>query len=111
PREQLLALYASSAVAAVPSRYEGFGYAAAQALCAGLPCIVSDRSSLPEVVGGDAPTVAVEDVPAWAAAIEGALRGDGDARAARVRGAAIARFSWDQSARRMEAVYKASVDR
>jgi glycosyltransferase involved in cell wall biosynthesis len=111
PREQLLALYATSAVAAVPSRYEGFGYAAAQALCAGLPCIVSDRSSLPEVAGGDAPIVAVDDVPAWATAIEGALRGDGDARASRVRGAAIARFSWDESARRMEAVYAASVDR
>jgi glycosyltransferase involved in cell wall biosynthesis len=111
PREQLLALYATSAVAAVPSRYEGFGYAAAQALCAGLPCIVSDRSSLPEVAGGDAPIVAVDDVAAWAAAIADALRGEGDARATRARAAAIARFSWDESARRMEAVYAASVDR
>lgn len=111
PREQLLALYATSAVAAVPSRYEGFGYAAAQALCAGLPCVVSDRSSLPEVVGADASIVAVDDVPAWANAIEDALRGEGDVRAARVRAAAIARFSWDESARRMEAVYAASVDR
>ncbi len=54
-RSELLELYARSAVAAVPSRYEGFGYAAAQALCAGVPCVVSDRSSLPEVAGDDAP--------------------------------------------------------
>ena len=58
------------AVAAVPSRYEGFGYAAAQALCAGVPCVVSDRSSLPEVARGDARIVDAEDADAWAAAIE-----------------------------------------
>ncbi len=56
-RAELLALHASCAVVAVPSSYEGFGYAAAQALCAGVPCIVSDRTSLPEVSGGDAPIV------------------------------------------------------
>ncbi|MGC1381828.1 MAG: glycosyltransferase, partial [Candidatus Baltobacteraceae bacterium] len=43
-RDELLALYRACAVAAVPSRYEGFGYAAAQALCAGVPCVVSDQS-------------------------------------------------------------------
>ena len=50
-RQELLALYRDAAVVAVPSRYEGFGYAAAQALCAGVPCVVSDRTSLPEIVG------------------------------------------------------------
>ena len=56
-RRELLELYAACAVVAVPSRYEGFGYAAAQALCAGTPCVVSDRGALPEVVAGDAPIV------------------------------------------------------
>lgn len=109
-RAQLLALYERCAVAAVPSRYEGFGYAAAQALCAGVPCVVSERSSLPEVACGDAPIVSAEDPEAWAAALAAALDGGGDARAVRARGGAIARFSWETSAERIARVY-ALVDR
>jgi len=109
-RSELMDLYAGCAVAAVPSRYEGFGYAAAQALCAGVPCVVSDRSSLPEIVRGDATIVGVDDVEAWRQALAEALEGEGEARAAAIRPAAIARFSWDGSAQLMERVY-ASVDR
>jgi glycosyltransferase involved in cell wall biosynthesis len=109
-RAELLELYASCAAAAVPSRYEGFGYAAAQALCAGVPCIVSDTSSLPEIVGEDARVVAVGDVGAWRQALTDALNGNQDVRAAAVRAAAVARFSWESSAQHMERLY-ASVDR
>ncbi len=104
-RDRLLALYRECAVVAVPSRYEGFGYAAAQALCAGTPCIVSDRSSLPEIVSGDAPVAPADDVEAWVAALDAALRGDDAGRARDIRSRAIARFSWDASAARMEALY------
>jgi glycosyltransferase involved in cell wall biosynthesis len=109
-RAALLALYADCAVAAVPSRYEGFGYAAAQALCAGVPCVVSERSSLPEVAAGDASVAGADDPTAWASALKSALSGDEDARASRVRAAAIARFSWDSSAAQMGRIY-ASVNR
>ena len=45
-----------------PVAYQGFGYAAAQALCAGVPCIVSDRSFAPGDPGGnDAPIVPADD--------------------------------------------------
>ncbi|MFY9718712.1 MAG: glycosyltransferase family 1 protein [Candidatus Cybelea sp.] len=106
-REELLALYRDAAVVAVPSRYEGFGYAAAQALCAGVPCIVSDRTSLPEVVGSDAAIAAIDDPQAWIAMLETALRGDWEARARRARPNAIGRFSWDGSANRMRCIYEA----
>jgi glycosyltransferase involved in cell wall biosynthesis len=109
-RAQLLSLYRRCAVAAVPSRYEGFGYAAAQALCAGVPCVVSDRSSLPELARDDARVVPAEDPQAWTAALAAALRGDDDLAAARARSGAIARFSWETSAQHTERVY-ASVDR
>ena len=109
-RSELLTLYRRAAVAAVPSRYEGFGYAAAQALCGGVPCVVSDRSSLPEVAGGDARVVPADDPQAWTEALEAALRGDADAAAFRARSRAIARFSWETSAQSVEQVY-ASVDR
>jgi glycosyltransferase involved in cell wall biosynthesis len=110
-REELMALYARAAVAAVPSWYEGFGYAAAQALCAGLPSVVSDRTSLPEVAGGDARIVDADDAAAWAAALGAALRGDDDGRAAQARAGAVARFSWEVSAQRVERIYESSVDR
>jgi glycosyltransferase involved in cell wall biosynthesis len=110
-RERLLALYAECAVAAVPSRYEGFGYAAAQALCAGVPCVVSDRSSLPEIVCGDAPIIEADDVGAWVRTLEAALNGADDDRAARARPSAIARFSWETSALRVASVYASSINR
>lgn len=105
-RRELLDLYASCAVVAVPSQYEGFGYAAAQALCAGTPCIVSDRGALPEVVAGDAPVVPIEAAAQWAQALERAMAGADDARAAAVRAGAIARLSWPASARRMRTLYE-----
>ncbi|MGA9946029.1 MAG: glycosyltransferase family 1 protein [Candidatus Cybelea sp.] len=111
PRAQLIGLYERCAVAAVPSRYEGFGYAAAQALCAGVPCVVSDRASLPEIVAGDATSVDADDPSAWAAALGAALYGSEEPRARQVRAGAIARFSWETSAQRIESVYASSVDR
>jgi glycosyltransferase involved in cell wall biosynthesis len=109
-RRQLVALYERAAVAAVPSRYEGFGYAVAQALCAGLPCIASDRTSLPEIASGDARTIDADDPAAWSVALRCALDGNEDARAAQARPGAIARFSWESSAQRMETVYEALIN-
>jgi glycosyltransferase involved in cell wall biosynthesis len=107
PREELIALYREAAVVAVPSRYEGFGYAAAQALCAGVPCVVSDRTSLPEIVGNDGGIASIDDAAAWTSMLEAALRGDWESRASRVRAGAIARFSWDASAGEVKRVYEA----
>ena len=108
-RARVLELYATCAVVAVPSRYEGFGYAAAQALCSGTPCVVSDRASLPEVAGNDAPVAGVDDEAEWGGALTRALAGGQDARAAEARPHAIARFSWLAAARGMERVYRAAL--
>ncbi len=84
-REELLKLYATCAVVAMPSRYEGFGYGAAQALCAGTPVIAADRASLPEIVDGDALVLPLDDLAAWIDALRSALAGDADERAREVR--------------------------
>lgn len=110
-REDVLELYRTAAVAAVPSFYEGFGYAAAQALCAGLPCVVSDRSSLPEVAGGDAEAVSPDDEERWASAVRAALEGHRDAHAMLVRSRATERFSWATAAAAMDEVYRAALAR
>ncbi len=107
PRAELLALYASATFVAMPSRYEGFGYGAAQALCAGVPLLSSDAASLPEVVGDAAPLLPPGDVERWSAGFREMLaaRDASEARAAAARPAAIARFAWATSARSVAAAY------
>ncbi|MBV9440986.1 MAG: glycosyltransferase family 4 protein, partial [Candidatus Eremiobacteraeota bacterium] len=61
-RAELDRLYATATCALVPSRYEGFGYAVAEALCAGLPVIAARSSSLVEVAAGAIPLVDPDDV-------------------------------------------------
>ena len=52
-RSQLRALYARSAVAVVPSLYEPFGYAATEAMAAGVPLVASRIGGLAEIVEHD----------------------------------------------------------
>jgi alpha-1,3-rhamnosyl/mannosyltransferase len=49
--EALAALYAGALTLVYPSLYEGFGLPPLEAMASGTPVIVSDRSTLPEVVG------------------------------------------------------------
>ncbi|MFV9503181.1 MAG: glycosyltransferase family 4 protein [Oscillochloridaceae bacterium umkhey_bin13] len=80
PPEDGPLLYRACTVFAFPSRYEGFGLPPLEAMACGAPVIVSDASSLPEVVGGAALRVAPDDVVGWAAAL-GRLLGDSGLRA------------------------------
>lgn len=100
-REELLTLYATATCAVAPSNYEGFGYAAAQALCAGIPLLASDAAAHPEVVAGGAPLVPAGNVGAWR---EGLMRlleeiEAAEIRAASFRPAAVGRFTWAACAR------------
>ncbi len=109
PRDEVLRLYATCAVAAVPSRYEGFGYGAAQALCAGTPLICANTSSLPEVVGEDAPLLDPDDVSAWTDALRRALAGSFDPHARSARADAAQRFAWETAAKQMLAAYESAL--
>lgn len=92
------ALYAGAAVQLMPSRFEGFGMVAAEAMAAGVPLVAAAAGSLPEVV--DAPRggvlVPAGDAPALAAAAA-RLLDDRAAREALSAGArtSAGRFRWD----------------
>ena len=77
-REQLARLFCEADLAIMPSRTEGFGLAALEALSAGLPVLVSGNSglgeALQEVPFGPYCVVESEDPKDWANAIRGARK-------------------------------------
>ncbi len=103
---ELPALYSGASAFCLPSRYEGFGLPALEAMACGTPMVVSDRGSLPEVVGGAGVLVNPDDPLSIA---EGIRQVIGDATLAadlRRRGLERARqFTWRKMAAQTLAVY------
>jgi glycosyltransferase involved in cell wall biosynthesis len=66
---ELAAVLAGATAVAVPSRSEGFGLPALEAMAAGVPVIVSDAPALVELVAGAGVVVPREDPQALASAI------------------------------------------
>ena len=96
---ELPAVYNLALVLAHPAWYEGFGLPPLEAMACGTPVIVSDTSSLPEVVGDAAIVVAADSPEAWRKALE-EVSGDAN-MAADLRRRGILRaaeFSWTRSA-------------
>ncbi len=107
PNEDLARLYNAARCLALPSHYEGFGLPPLEAMACGTPVVVSDRASLPEVVGDAGLLVDPDDPEALSAALAQVL-GDSELRASlRQRGLMRAgRFSWARAAQETMAVYE-----
>jgi glycosyltransferase involved in cell wall biosynthesis len=105
--EDLDALYRGASAFVYPSLYEGFGLPVLEAMARGLPCIVSNTSSLPEVADDAAIAVEPRSVSALAVAIERVLTDEAErnrlSTAARTR---AGQFSWEQTARMTLKVYE-----
>ncbi|HEY8484889.1 MAG TPA: glycosyltransferase family 4 protein [Longimicrobiales bacterium] len=94
-----LALLAGATLAVMPSRFEGFGLVAAEAMAAGVPLVATTAGALPEVVGPPEGGILVppDDPNALAAAVAQLLDSP-EQRAALSQSArrrASAHFSWD----------------
>ena len=69
-------LYGGATIMTFPSLYEGFGLPPLEAMSSGTPVIVSNATSIPEVVGNAAKLVDPLDTHAWAKALVDLLEND-----------------------------------
>ncbi len=110
--QNLVRHYARSAIAIVPSVYEGFGLPAGEAMACGVPVISTTGGALPEVVGDCGVLVPPADSQALARAIVDLL--DCPQRAGQLGQAGLKRvranFTWQNAARQLTAAYRETID-
>lgn len=107
--EALAHLYHSAGLLALPSYYEGFGLPALEAMHCDCPVVVSDRASLPEIVGPDGLMLDADDIDGWAVTMERVLC-DSEFRAELVASGRrqARRFSWRKTAESTLELYESS---
>jgi len=110
PDADLPMLYNAASALATPSFYEGFGLPALEAMACGTPVVVSERASLPEVVGEAGLLVNPDDPADIAQALSRVLTEETLRAQMRKKGLAQATgFTWEETARKTLAVYRAVV--
>ena len=109
--EDINRLYAESAVAVVPSLYEGFGLPAVEAMAAGVPLVSSDGGALAEVVADGGLLVPAGDSDALAENLERVLTDPALARALGDQGRQRVerQFCWSVCAEQMVEQYRTCI--
>jgi glycosyltransferase involved in cell wall biosynthesis len=97
-KPELAELYRRAGAAILPSRYEGFGVPALEAMASGTPVVLSDDEALREVAGDAGVYGELADAVGRAFAERERYASAGLERAAR--------FTWEESARRTADVYR-----
>lgn len=105
--QALVRLYNAADVLVVASLIEGFGWPPLEAMACGLPAVVSNRGSLPEVCGHAAEYVDPRSPASIAAAVRRLL--DDGARREELRARGLRRaqdFTWERTAARMLELFR-----
>lgn len=98
--EELPGIYGGAEVFVFPSRYEGFGLPALEAMACGTPTVLAESSSLPEIGGDAALYFPPGDSSALATQLDRLLLDPEMRRDLSIRGVARARqFTWRRTAR------------
>ncbi len=105
--DDLPALYSAARVLAWPSLFEGFGLPPLEAMACGTPVVVSNRSSLPEVVADAGLLVDPDDVEALSAALFDAATDESLRNRLILSGQARAQgFTWNRTAEMTLQIYR-----
>jgi glycosyltransferase involved in cell wall biosynthesis len=109
PTDELVALYRRATVVVVPSRFEGFGLPAVEAMACGTPVVASEAGALREVMKlcGGGPVVPRDNPEALAAGISELMKSPERRRelAETGREQVVARLSWKRIAAATAAIY------
>ncbi|HXN57558.1 MAG TPA: glycosyltransferase family 1 protein [Candidatus Angelobacter sp.] len=105
PPDDLPALYAGAIALTLPSRFEGFGFPALEAMRCGTAVIASTAGALPEIVGTAGILLSPDDAGAWSQAmLELAHDPELQRRLIAAGAARSAGFTWEAAAARTWAV-------
>lgn len=98
--DALPALYKNAACFVLPSLYEGFGLPVLEAMSYGIPVVVSNVSSLPEIAGDAGIYIDPEDTKSITEGIAEALAETGAAKTKRIAAGKkrVTLFTWDKAA-------------
>ena len=110
PNASVLALIEAASAMVFPSRYEGFGIPALEAMALGTPAVVSDNGALVEVVGDAAAVFPAGDDQQLAVELHRVL--DDDAHRRRLVAAGLERAAGlgpERTAERLLAAYRAAL--
>jgi glycosyltransferase involved in cell wall biosynthesis len=107
--EDKIALIQAADVFVLPSYYENFGIAVAEAMLAGLPVVISDQVYIwPEIQAGDAGWVCSCSVDALADSLRAALKDPAERqrRGQQARQVAQTHYSWAAIAQKTLRIYQ-----
>lgn len=105
--KELPALYSAATLFVYPSLYEGFGLPPLEAMACGSPVIVSNKSSLPEVVGDAGILIEPEDIDGIADAMKRIIQQPLLRKELSEKGLQQAKkFSWTRCAQETIGIYR-----
>ena len=107
--EELIALYSLCDVFCFVSLYEGFGMPPLEAMSCGAPVVVSDASSLPEVIGNVGYKIDSEDVGGLTDIMKSVAFGEATPFDAEMIKEHLAKFDWSKLAASFEVCLEATV--